>query len=425
METQHCHLERFCLPKLSCKVLGLLENQKISFHSLLEWWDYGKERIKGLAIHFCNEKQSERRQSSSLLLTLATHLKFKIDNGTVSLLDVYERVLGKIAELDHSATEGAHVRSRIRWAEEGETSSHFFLHLERKAVSDNWIPMCRVDGSVAADIGSICSSSVHFYSVLFIAGEIDFSAQDNLLSNLSAQLPNDVRAHCEGLLSSHEVLTALKGMAHNMSPGSEGLPMEFFLSFWATLGSDLVEVLNSFFKIGSLPSSQKALISLIFKKGDRLEHKNWGTISLLNVDYKLCARASAGRLLGVLHHIIAPDQTWCVGISLAKTLLYSETLCISPLRQRLLLQSCHLFRERHFIELIGLFLLKSLNIRKTHRFLMTLLWSRVLPSSQFADDSLTGLTIADPSKSEVEEDPVHGSLLNEARLCWRLTLKAF
>lgn len=101
-------------------------------------------------------------------------------------------------------------------------------------------------------------------------------------------------------------------MAHNMSPGSEGLPMEFFLSFWATLGSDLVEVLNSFFKIGSLPSSQKALISLIFKKGDRLEHKNWGTISLLNVDYKLCARASAGRLLGVLHHIIAPDQTWCV-----------------------------------------------------------------------------------------------------------------
>lgn len=111
METQHCHPERFCLPKLSCKVLGLLENQKISFHSLLEWWDHGKERIKGLAIHFCNEKQSERRQSSSLLLTLATHLKFKIDNGTVSLLDVYERVLGKIAELDHSATEGAHVRS--------------------------------------------------------------------------------------------------------------------------------------------------------------------------------------------------------------------------------------------------------------------------------------------------------------------------
>ena len=30
--------------------------------------------------------------------------------------------------------------------------------------------------------------------------------------------------------------------------------------------------------------------SLIFKKGDRLEHKNWRPISLVNVDYKVCAR---------------------------------------------------------------------------------------------------------------------------------------
>ena len=51
------------------------------------------------------------------------------------------------------------------------------------------------------------------------------------------------------------------------------------------------------------------MISLIFKKGERTEHKNWRPISLLNADYKICARALAGRLLKVLHHVIAPDQT--------------------------------------------------------------------------------------------------------------------
>lgn len=255
-------------------------------------------------------KQSEQRQSRSLLVTLAAHLKFKIDNGTVSLLDVYERVLGKIAELDRSVAEGARIRSRVRWAEKGEASSRFFLRLEKKAGSDNWIPaMRRADGSIASDIDSICSSWVGFYSALFTAETIDFSAQAELLSNLSARLPDDARLHCEGLLSLNEVFTALKGMAHK-SPGSDGLPMEFYLAFWETLGSDLVDVLNSSFEIGFLPSSLKgALISLIFKKGDRLEHKNWRPISLLNVDYKLCARALAGRLLSVLHHIIAPDQT--------------------------------------------------------------------------------------------------------------------
>ena len=34
-----------------------------------------------------------------------------------------------------------------------------------------------------------------------------------------------------------------------------------------------------------------------------------GAISLLDCDYKICARALAGRLLKVLHHVIYPDQT--------------------------------------------------------------------------------------------------------------------
>ena len=72
-----------------------------------------------LLFHFCSVRQSERWQCRSLLSTLAADLKFKVDNGLVSLLKVYERVLGKIADLDHSAAKGARVRSRVRWAEEG------------------------------------------------------------------------------------------------------------------------------------------------------------------------------------------------------------------------------------------------------------------------------------------------------------------
>ena len=81
-------------------------------------------------------------------------------------------------------------------------------------------------------------------------------------------------------------------------------------SFWDTLGSDLVEVFNASLDLGFLSPSQRiALISLIYKKGDKLLHKNWHPISLLNVDYKLCALTLAGRLLNVLQHVIHPDQT--------------------------------------------------------------------------------------------------------------------
>ena len=40
-------------------------------------------------------------------------------------------------------------------------------------------------------------------------------------------------------LSVHEVHTALEGMARGKFPGSDGLPMEFYLTFWDSSGSDL------------------------------------------------------------------------------------------------------------------------------------------------------------------------------------------
>ena len=102
-------------------------------------------------------------------------------------------------------------------------------------------------------------------------------------------------------------------MAKGKSPGSEGLPMEFYVKFWPILGTDLVNVLNSCYLSGVMSLTQRrGLISLIFKKGDRLDPRNWRPITLLNVDYKLAARVIAGRLLKVIHLIVAKDQTYGV-----------------------------------------------------------------------------------------------------------------
>lgn len=262
---------------------------KRSFDYLQSWWDRGKERIKGIAIDFCARESKDSKLCRSLLVNLATHLKSKVDLGMVSLLDVYESVQSRIANIDLSAARGAQVRSRVRWAEEGETSSRYFFRLEKKHGTENWIPaMKNSDGSIASSIVEICDSWVSFYSSLFTACDTDLTVQDALLDSLSSSLSPEQAGSCDGLISSGEAYTALSGMAKAKSPGSDGFPAEFYLAFWDVLGSDLVEVFNASFDSGSLPLSQRgALISLIFKKGNRLEHKNWRPISLLNVDYKL------------------------------------------------------------------------------------------------------------------------------------------
>ncbi|PFX12148.1 Transposon TX1 uncharacterized 149 kDa protein [Stylophora pistillata] len=138
----------------------------------------------------------------------------------------------------------------------------------------------------------------------------DSHVQSSLLGNLSSFLPQDQSNSCEGLFTPSEVFDALKGMARNKTPCLDGLPMEFYLRFWDGVGADLVAVLNECFSSGSLSLSQRrGVITLSFKKGDRLDPKNWRPISLLNMDYKLASRFMAGRLLRVIHLVVNHDQT--------------------------------------------------------------------------------------------------------------------
>ena len=95
-----------------------------------------------------------------------------------------------------------------------------------------------------------------FYASLFSADSIDGSAASELLDNVSAVLPNDQAALCEGELTAEECFTALTGMARGKAPGLDGLPMEFYLKFCQVLGTDLVNTLNSCYLVGTLALSQ-------------------------------------------------------------------------------------------------------------------------------------------------------------------------
>ena len=90
-------------------------------------------------------------------------------------------------------------------------------------------------------------------------------------------------------------------MAKRKAPRLDGLTMEFYVKFWSVLGSDLLSVLNSCYDSGCLSLSQR--------RGDRLDPRNWRPITLVNVDYKLASHVIAGRLLKVIHLVVADNQT--------------------------------------------------------------------------------------------------------------------
>ena len=229
------------------------------FPSLWKWWDAGKSLVKGLTIRFCCRKSSARSGLRDLLVRLIDHLKAKVDLGSSSCLGPYHSALAELAALDSQAARGAQVRSRAKWVEEGESSSAYFLRLERKHGSDRWISALRDrDGSIVSSPLDLCVSLSSFYSDLFSASSVDPRVQADLLGNLSSSLSGGQSSWCEGHLTVDEVLSALRGMARRKAPGLDGLPMEFYLKFWPVVGADLVSVLNSCCDSGSLSLSLSA-----------------------------------------------------------------------------------------------------------------------------------------------------------------------
>ena len=149
------------------------------FSSLAKRWEIGKKKLKRIAIHFGSVKKRERESSRDLLWALASHLKIRIDEGLVSCFDAYKSTLLKLASLDQNEAEAAKVRSRVRWAEKGETSSTFFFRLEKKNGLSSWFSAIRADdGAIATDLDGISAAWFSFYSSLFSAEPTDPSVQN-------------------------------------------------------------------------------------------------------------------------------------------------------------------------------------------------------------------------------------------------------
>ncbi|CAM2105911.1 unnamed protein product [Caretta caretta] len=110
-----------------------------------------------------------------------------------------------------------------------------------------------------------------------------------------------------------EFSEVLRPMPTSKSPGMDELTMEFYLVFWDFLGPDLVTIWAKSLQSGVLPlSCRQAVLTLLTKKGDLHDLRNWRHVSLLSTDYKIVVKAISLRLGSVLADVIHPDQTYTI-----------------------------------------------------------------------------------------------------------------
>ncbi len=276
-------------------------------------WDLIKIRIKEYSIKFCVAKKRMKCDRISEIEGKLNEINIDVSNDNHTEECLVEKHALKL-ELDSLLLEkarGAQVRSRAHWIEEGEKSTSYFLQLEKKHQHFNRIDSLR-DGNVSHDNDDdILTHARSFYQDLYKTKNPN---PDNIRQYLNSiqfnkTLSEEKKVVCEGLITKEECFDAVKTLKKNKSPGLDGLPSEFYQTFWPDISDLLVNVFNESFKEGKLsPSQNESVLSLIFKKGDTNLIQNYRPISLTNCDYKILAFALANRLHKVLAEIIDPDQ---------------------------------------------------------------------------------------------------------------------
>lgn len=136
-------------------------------------------------------------------------------------------------------------------------------------------------------------------------------AQRNaVLDVVSDKLTEEEKARLNGPFELGELQEAVNAMKKHKCPGPDGAPVELFQVMWDKLGPLILRVLNE--GIANVAFNEKisqGLIVLLPKKGDQKRISNKRPITLLNVVYKIGAKAMQRRLTPILQRIVYPQQS--------------------------------------------------------------------------------------------------------------------
>lgn len=278
-------------------------------------WDWIKYKVRLFSMQYSKELAGTKREKEESLQKIFQAAQVQFQQNPC---EEFEKILDKCkTELEKFYDEKANgliVRSRARWHEHGEKSTKYFLSLEKRNHTRKHIRKLCLSGVITTNHQKLLDSSSNYYKNLY-SRKINTVQHDKLnlfLGQASIpKLSEEERLSCEGRITIDECVKALDSFENGKTPGNDGIPAEFYKTFWSSVGELMTDSFNCSFDAGEMSNSQKeAIITLIDKKGkDRMYLENWRPISLVNVDSKLASKVIANRIKTVLPQIIHHNQS--------------------------------------------------------------------------------------------------------------------
>ena len=141
----------------------------------------------------------------------------------------------KLAKVEARKTQGAIVRSRTRWYEYGEKNSKYFYSLEKTNYRRKHVASIKTqEDKKITDPKKILQAEENFFKQIYTSVNLDPQLPEfsDFFEGIEKRLSEEEAETCKSEVTRQECYNALKSMAKNKSPGSDGFTVEFYLHFW-------------------------------------------------------------------------------------------------------------------------------------------------------------------------------------------------
>ena len=278
-----------------------------------------KLMVKTKSIEFSKEKNVNLKKNANKLENELKALNIKVSENpnNAENIKLMEQKKKELEVIEINKTMGAMIRSRIKYIQEGEKNTKFFLGMEKSKGNNNVIHYVHDENDTGKqDHIKVLKKIKHYYEQV---SKKDISITNNynrIVEYLQGAnhpiLSDDDKEECETQITIEEMGAALYTLNNDSAPGIDGIPVPFYKIFWGRIKHIFYESLMYSLSKGELSTSQKRGIITLFHKGKNLRRddlKNWRPITLTNTDYKIFSKCLALRLQNVLSYIINTNQS--------------------------------------------------------------------------------------------------------------------
>lgn len=281
--------------------------QRRGYPSWMAWWlSYAKPKIKSFyrwksKIAYDDFHREHQRLYGQLQ---QAYDRYYMD---ASVLTTINHIKGQMLALQRNFTKlFMHINETYI---AGEALSSFQLG-ERRRKRTTISQLTNERGETLNRSDDIEQHMLEYFRQLYTAEEEPEAAVNTFECERVIPENDEINAACMNAITTTEILTAIRTSASRKSPGSDGIPKEFYSRTFNVIHRELNLVLNEALSGQFPPEFVDGVVVLVKKKGTDDTARSYRPISLLNYDYKILSRILKARLENVVrvHQVLSDGQ---------------------------------------------------------------------------------------------------------------------